>query len=368
MELTERLRQRSQQAKQTAQVDCGGLGVLTVQALPLRECEALSAGPDGDRALLYAACRQLQTAGEQLRREGRLFRPDEIMQLVSDEEAKTGAAAVRLLSGPETPPASEGEAPAFEEQPAPAPPASGAPGAAEAPPALTEAPAYETWPARAEIVREVQSGPEGEPVSYGDARTPEDGTPGGGAEDRGRSEAPAERAAQGTQPTEKTAFARKEAPPAASPEAPAAGAQAPRRTPGPRRAPDASGQPGRAGTEPPAQNPSPYQAEGQARTGSPQKEAARTGGGSPGPGREAAPRGTGAVPRGREAPQEPLPEAPLEGGPEGRDTRREGGTDSRTARAAREEQTQPLPQAGEDFAREVARLIAQGLRRAAGAR
>ena len=99
MELSERLRLRSQQVKQTAQVDCLGLGALTVQALPIRECQALSRGPDGDRAILYAACRQLQTAGEELRREGKLFRPDEIMQLVSEEEARAGAAAVRQLSG-----------------------------------------------------------------------------------------------------------------------------------------------------------------------------------------------------------------------------------------------------------------------------
>lgn len=99
MELMERLRRRSQQSKETAQVDCGGLGVLTIQALPIRECQAIANGPDGDRALLYAACRQLQSAGEQLRREGRLFRPDEIMQLVSEEEARAGAAAVRQLSG-----------------------------------------------------------------------------------------------------------------------------------------------------------------------------------------------------------------------------------------------------------------------------
>ena len=99
MELMERLRRRSQQSKETAQVDCGGLGVLAIQALPIRECQAIANGPDGDRALLYAACRQLQSAGEQLRREGRLFRPDEIMQLVSEEEARAGAAAVRQLSG-----------------------------------------------------------------------------------------------------------------------------------------------------------------------------------------------------------------------------------------------------------------------------
>ena len=99
MELMERLRRRSQQSKETAQADCGGLGILTIQALPIRECQAIANGPDGDRALLYAACRQLQSAGEQLRREGRLFRPDEIMQLVSEEEARAGAAAVRQLSG-----------------------------------------------------------------------------------------------------------------------------------------------------------------------------------------------------------------------------------------------------------------------------
>ena len=55
MDLTGRLRQRSEQSKAIAQVDCGDLGVLTVQGLPLRECEALAAGPDGDRALFYAA-------------------------------------------------------------------------------------------------------------------------------------------------------------------------------------------------------------------------------------------------------------------------------------------------------------------------
>ena len=110
MELTERLRQRSQKAQETAPVDCGSLGVLIAQALPPRECAALSRGPDADRALLYAACRELQLAGEQLRREGRLFRPDEIMQLLTDEEAQAGGAAVRRLSGlhaPESPPEAE---------------------------------------------------------------------------------------------------------------------------------------------------------------------------------------------------------------------------------------------------------------------
>lgn len=99
MELVELLRQRSQALSQSVRVDCGALGTLTAQALSLRECRALSAGADGDRAVLYAACRELQSAGEQLRREGRVFRPDEIMQLVTDEEAAAGARAVRTLSG-----------------------------------------------------------------------------------------------------------------------------------------------------------------------------------------------------------------------------------------------------------------------------
>ncbi len=108
MELLEVLRRRSQAVQATAQVDCGALGTLTAQALPLREYAALAAGTDSDRAVLYAACRQLQAAGEQLRREGRLFRPDEIMQFVSDEEAAAGARAVRALSG------AGGEAPGDE--------------------------------------------------------------------------------------------------------------------------------------------------------------------------------------------------------------------------------------------------------------
>lgn len=51
--------------------------------------------------MLYAASRDLQLAGEALRAEGKLFTPDEIMQFVSDDEAKIGADAVRKLSGVE---------------------------------------------------------------------------------------------------------------------------------------------------------------------------------------------------------------------------------------------------------------------------
>ncbi|MCB7051738.1 hypothetical protein LIZ34_15430 [Intestinimonas butyriciproducens] len=144
MDLTGRLRQRSRQVKETAQVDCGGLGTLTVQALSLREGQALSKGPDGDRALLYAACRQLQSAGEQLRREGRLFRPDEIMQLVSDEEARAGAAVVRQLSGLGTAPGQGEEQPSGEgrEEPETAPGAGQVTAAAapEAPASLPKSP------------------------------------------------------------------------------------------------------------------------------------------------------------------------------------------------------------------------------------
>ena len=144
MDLTGRLRQRSEQVKETAQVDCGGLGTLTVQALSLREGQALSKGPDGDRTLLYAACRQLQSAGEQLRREGRLFRPDEIMQLVSDEEARAGAAVVRQLSGLGTAPGQGEEQPSGEgrEEPETAPGAGQVTAAAapEAPASLPKSP------------------------------------------------------------------------------------------------------------------------------------------------------------------------------------------------------------------------------------
>ena len=77
---------------------CGLLGTVTVEALPPRECAALGMR-DGGRALLYAACRDLQTAGETLRREGRLFTPAEVTAYVSDEEAAAAARTVLALSG-----------------------------------------------------------------------------------------------------------------------------------------------------------------------------------------------------------------------------------------------------------------------------
>ena len=77
---------------------CGLLGTVTVEGLPPRECAALGMR-DGGRALFYAACRDLQTAGETLRREGRLFTPAEVTAYVSDEEAAAAARTVLALSG-----------------------------------------------------------------------------------------------------------------------------------------------------------------------------------------------------------------------------------------------------------------------------
>ena len=98
MALADVLRQRVSRRGRTAQVDCGALGTVTVEALSPRECAALGMA-DGGRALLYAACRELQAAGETLRRERRLFTPDEVTQYVSDGEARTAARTVLALSG-----------------------------------------------------------------------------------------------------------------------------------------------------------------------------------------------------------------------------------------------------------------------------
>lgn len=98
MALADVLRERVSRRGRTAQVMCGELGTVTVEALPPRECAALGM-KDGGRALLYAACRELQAAGEILRRERRLFTPDEVTQYVSDKEARTAARTVLALSG-----------------------------------------------------------------------------------------------------------------------------------------------------------------------------------------------------------------------------------------------------------------------------
>ena len=98
MALADVLRERVSRRGRTAEVECGLLGTVTVEALPPRECAALGLR-DGGRALFYAACRDLQTAGETLRREGRLFTPAEVTAYVSDEEAAAAAQTVLALSG-----------------------------------------------------------------------------------------------------------------------------------------------------------------------------------------------------------------------------------------------------------------------------
>ena len=98
MALADVLRERVSRRGRTAEVACGLLGTVTVEALPPRECAALGLR-DGGRALFYAACRDLQTAGETLRREGRLFTPAEVTAYVSDEEAAAAARTVMALSG-----------------------------------------------------------------------------------------------------------------------------------------------------------------------------------------------------------------------------------------------------------------------------
>ena len=98
MALADTLRERVSRRGRTAQVDCGELGTVTVEALSPRECAALGLS-DGGRALLYAACRELQAAGEVLRREKRLFTPGEVTQYVSDGEALAAARTILELSG-----------------------------------------------------------------------------------------------------------------------------------------------------------------------------------------------------------------------------------------------------------------------------
>ena len=98
MALADVLRERVSRRGRTAEVACGLLGTVTVEGLPPRECAALGMR-DGGRALFYAACRDLQTAVETLRREGRLFTPAEVTAYVSDEEAAAAARTVLALSG-----------------------------------------------------------------------------------------------------------------------------------------------------------------------------------------------------------------------------------------------------------------------------
>lgn len=90
---------RAASARATATVDCGALGSVTVEALPLRELERFSFDSDGDRGLFYAACRELQQTGNALFEAGKLARPDGVTAFLSDSEAELAADAVRRLSG-----------------------------------------------------------------------------------------------------------------------------------------------------------------------------------------------------------------------------------------------------------------------------
>ena len=99
MGLREVLQARAAFQGRTAEVVCGELGLVTVEALPLQEAEALARGADADRAVFYAACRELQAEGDAMHRAGRLYAPDGIMRLVSDEEAAAAAQVVLELSG-----------------------------------------------------------------------------------------------------------------------------------------------------------------------------------------------------------------------------------------------------------------------------
>lgn len=99
MALGEILAARADNARARGTVEAGTLGTVTVEALPVRELERLMRGADGDRAVFYAACRELQGAGAALLRAGKVHRPDQVMALVSDAEAAKAAEAVRALSG-----------------------------------------------------------------------------------------------------------------------------------------------------------------------------------------------------------------------------------------------------------------------------
>lgn len=99
MALGDILAARADNARARGTVEAGTLGTVTIEALPVRELERLMRGADGDRAVFYAACRELQGAGAALLRTGKVYRPDQVMALVSDAEAAKAAEAVRALSG-----------------------------------------------------------------------------------------------------------------------------------------------------------------------------------------------------------------------------------------------------------------------------
>lgn len=93
MALGDILAARADNARARGTVEAGTLGTVTVEALPVRELERLMRGADSDRAVFYAACRELQGAGATLLRAGKVYRPDQVMALVSDAEAAKAAEA-----------------------------------------------------------------------------------------------------------------------------------------------------------------------------------------------------------------------------------------------------------------------------------
>lgn len=99
MALGDILAARADNARARGTVEVGALGTVEVDALPIRELERLWYGIDRDRVVFYAACRELQREGAALLRAGKVYRPDEVMALVSDAEAAKAAEAVRALSG-----------------------------------------------------------------------------------------------------------------------------------------------------------------------------------------------------------------------------------------------------------------------------
>lgn len=99
MTLGELLAARADNARAREVVEIGALGSIALEALPVQDLERLSRGADADRAVFYAASRELQSVGAALLRAGKVSRPDQVMAFVSDEEAAKAAGAVRALSG-----------------------------------------------------------------------------------------------------------------------------------------------------------------------------------------------------------------------------------------------------------------------------
>ena len=99
MALADILLDRVSRRGRTAQILCRELGEMTVEALPAGEISALLRSPNGQRAVVYAACRELQAVGEALRGKGQLFQPDEIMNFLSENEVQIALQSILELSG-----------------------------------------------------------------------------------------------------------------------------------------------------------------------------------------------------------------------------------------------------------------------------